>query len=80
MPEKSIFFVCGTVTEEENATYWNNDKGWTEDISEATPFDSRVLTLPLPPGGTGIIEYADDKPVRFLGTIDLPPREVSIQL
>ena len=80
MPKDSVFLVCGPSTEDDNASYWSNHAGWTEDITEATVFDSRVLTAPLPDGGTGIVEYVNDTPVKFFGKLPLPPREVTINL
>lgn len=80
MLKGSNFFVLGPVTEDETATYWNNESGWIEDITQATAFDRRVLTIPLPPGGTGIVEYLDNSPVWFVWQLLLPPREESLSL
>lgn len=80
MLKGSNFFILGPVTEAENATYWSDQFGWIEDIDKATVFTRQIITLPLPPGGTGIVEYLNNSPVWFIWKLPLPPREESVSV
>lgn len=73
-----ILIVCGHVNGED--VYWSNDKGWVNDESMASCFDHRILSLPMPEGGTGILEILDGQPVHFYGPLPHSPLEFGILL
>lgn len=71
---KSLFVICGPDDDAGEPQWWDNANGWTSDFTEATPFDdTRILTVPLPPGGVGVMEFVENEPVRFMKATDLPP-------
>jgi hypothetical protein len=70
MMNKETLIIVGPVNDDE-PTYWNNDQEWISDITEATHFDRRIFTAPLPGGTTGIMTMVDGEPVHFCGVADL---------
>jgi len=50
------FVILGPI-DDESPTYWNMYEGWTIHLGEATTFPKDILSLPLPQGSTGMLEY-----------------------
>ncbi len=56
MSSSYFIYKCITPTGGD-PTYWNDaNREWTTDFSEATNFPKLILTAPLPPGATHIME------------------------
>jgi len=53
------FVIVGPEVDEE-ILYWSNHIGWTV-LENASHFDSRILTIPLPIESTAILNLAEDK-------------------
>lgn len=67
----SSYFIYKCVTPSGgDPTYWNDETGeWTTDFAEATSFPKMILTTPLPPGATHVMEvHSSGEP---LGTYSL---------
>jgi hypothetical protein len=69
----SSYFIYKCVTPTGgDPSYWNDDAGeWTNDFTEATSFPNLILSTPLPPGATHVMEiHPSGEP---LGTYSLVP-------
>ena len=67
--QETQFIICGPVVDEEQ-TYWHNERGWVVLLSNATTLPREILTSPLPPGASGIMELTMlGEYVRFLQTL-----------
>lgn len=75
---KSTYIVCGPVGDNGEPTFWNQHQGWITDQTEATVYDSRIFALPLPEGGTGILEYIAGEIGLFYGPSLIPSFEVTL--
>jgi hypothetical protein len=73
MPNTTKIILCGPVDTNENPSYWNNDSGWIVNETEATIFDHRILTAPLPEGIAAIMEIHNEKVIHFYSVMDLTP-------
>lgn len=68
---KTQFVITGPVTNEEQ-TYWNMDRQWVTYLAEATTFPHDILTSPLPPGSSGVMELTlTGEYVKFYETLPL---------
>ena len=54
--DNPCFHILGPMVGED-LTFWNVDHGWV-DYTESTPFTGEILTLPLPPGATGVMPFS----------------------
>ena len=56
--------------ENDEQLWWNTERGWIEDMTEATTFPPSVIDYPLPTGATGVLELTlTGEHVRFLKTL-----------
>lgn len=53
------FVIAGPVENEEQL-WWHNELGWITKFECATTLPKQILTSPLPPGATGIMEITMD--------------------
>jgi hypothetical protein len=76
MSSSYFIYKCVTPTGGDPC-YWNDDVGeWSTEFSEATNFPKFILTTPLPPGATHIMEvHSSGKP---LGTYALVAGEKQV--
>ena len=61
----SLYLVLGP-SNGDNTTYWDTNTGWTENQTEASVYSAMVLTLPLPPGTTDLLEVSPQGDIRGL--------------
>lgn len=58
-------------------SYWNDTAGeWVSDFADATSFPKMILTTPLPPGATHVMEV--DSSGEPLGTFSLVTEEAQV--
>lgn len=69
--EEKDYLITGPVRNEDQ-TYWHNDYGWITEFGEATTLPKQILTSPLPPGATGIMELTPGGPVAFYPAVSPP--------
>lgn len=53
------FVIAGPIAND-TQLWWHNELGWIEDLIEATTLPVDILTTPLPPGATGVLEITMD--------------------
>lgn len=73
---KTFFYIYSCIENTNNAEpyYWNvNQSQWVSNISQASKFPKEILTVPLPPNTTHIIEFNQNfEPIKFYNVIHNP--------
>lgn len=77
MSSSYFIYKCIPPSGGEEPTYWNDEVGeWTDDFADATNFPKMILTTPLPPGATHVMEvHPSGEP---LGTYSLVTDEAQV--